>query len=304
MALPTSGTAWTELKSWADRDPSTPSVADQDDPDNVIVLAKALVYARTGEARYRDGAVAALVEVQSSSIDRALALGRELTAYVLAADLIGYRDAAFRSWVDRMRTVPTSGGPENLIDCHEQRANNWGTHCGAARIAADLYLGDTTDLARAAWVFRGYLGDRSAYHSFTFGDDLSWQYQKAAPVGINPVGATGGGMNLDGVLPDDMRRGGSLPSIGTDGVSYTWEALQGIVLQAELLSRAGYSSWAWADSAILRAFTRIHAQGYPSSGDDRWQPWLVNRRYGSRFSAPAGTTPGKAFGFADWLYPG
>ena len=193
LALPTSGTAWSELKSWADKTVASPSVADQDDPDNVIVLAKALVYARTGTASYRTQVVDALVKVQSSSIDRALALGRELTAYVLAADLVGYREPAFRAWVDKMRTVPTDSGPTSLIACHELRANNWGTHCGAARIAADLYLGDTEDLARAAWVFRGYLGDRAAYHSFKFGDDLSWQYQPSAPVAINPVGATAGG---------------------------------------------------------------------------------------------------------------
>jgi hypothetical protein len=304
LSLPTSGTAWTNLTSWADRTVSSPSVADQDDPDNVIVLAKALVYARTGVERYRTEVIDALVDVQSSPIGRALALGRELTAYVLAADLIGYRETAFRSWVDRMRTVATDDGPTSLIQCHERRANNWGTHCGAARIAAAMYLGDTTDLARAACVFRGYVGDRSAYRSFVFGDDLSWQADEAAPVGINPLGATGGGMTLDGIIPDDMRRGGSLPTVGADGVSYTWEALQGIVLQAELLSRAGYSSWVWADSAILRAFTRINALGYPASGDDQWQPWLVNRRYGTRFTQTAGTTPGKAFGFTDWLAGG
>jgi hypothetical protein len=151
-------------------------------------------------------------------------------------------------------------------------------------------------------VFRGWLGDRAAYRSFKFGEDLSWHVDPDAPLGINPRGSSRGGMNLDGILPDDMRRGGSLPSVGTDGVSYTWEALQGVVLQAELLSRSGYSSWAWADSAILRAFTRINAMGYPAAGDDRWQPWLVNRRYGTGFAREAGTSPGKAFGFADWLY--
>ena len=117
-------------------------------------------------------------------------------------------------------------------------------------------------------------------------------------------GATLGGMSVDGILPDDMRRGGSFPSIGADGVSYTWEALQGVLLQAELLSRAGYGSWAWGDTAILRAVQRINALGYPATGDDRWQIWLVNERYGTNFAQASGVTPGKAFGFADWLYGG
>jgi hypothetical protein len=84
--------------------------------------------------------------------------------------------------------------------------------------------------------------------------------------------------------------------------SYTWEALRGVVLQAELLSRAGYPAWSWQDKAILRAFTRIHALGFPAAGDDEWQPWLVNRRYGTAFPAPTRTHPGKSFGYADWLY--
>jgi hypothetical protein len=185
---------------------------------------------------------------------------------------------------------------------HEKRPNNWGTHAGAGRIATDLYLGDSADLARAAAVFKGYLGDRASYASFTYGSDLSWQYSTSALVGINPTGATKSGMNVDGIIPDDMRRGGSFPSVGDLGQSYTWEALQGVVLQAELLSRAGYPAWAWQDRAVLRAFTRIHALGYPAAGDDEWQPWLVNRRYGTSFPAPTGTHPGKSFGYADWLY--
>ena len=103
-------------------------------------------------------------------------------------------------------------------------------------------------------------------------------------------------------MPDDMRRGGSSPVVGDLGQSYTWEALQGTVLQAELLSRNGYPAWDWQNRAILRAFTRIHVLGYPAAGDDRWQPWLVNRRYGTSFPASTSTTAGKSFGYADWLF--
>lgn len=116
------------------------------------------------------------------------------------------------------------------------------------------------------------------------------------------MGASIPGVTLDGIMPDDMRRGGSNPVVGADGVMYTWEALQGTVLQAELLSRNGYPAWDWQNRAILRAFTRIHVLGYPAAGDDRWQPWLVNRRYGTSFPAPTSTTPGKSFGYAAWLY--
>jgi len=206
------------------------------------------------------------------------------------------------SWLDRLRTWANPDRSYSLVSMHEKRPNNWGAHAGAGRIAADLYLGDTADLARAARVFHGYLGDRSSYASFTYGADLTWQASQSSPVGINPVGASKNGMSVDGVLPDDMRRGGSMPTVGDLGASYTWEALQGVLLQAELLSRAGYPAWDWSDKAILRAFGRINSLGYPATGDDRWQPWLINRRYGTGFATSTTTTPGKSFGYTDWLY--
>ncbi len=48
-ALPTQGPAWTSLLAWADKT-AAPAISDQDDASDVIVLAKALVDARTGQA--------------------------------------------------------------------------------------------------------------------------------------------------------------------------------------------------------------------------------------------------------------
>ncbi|HET9520807.1 MAG TPA: alginate lyase family protein [Candidatus Limnocylindrales bacterium] len=303
MALPMSGSAWSDLKARADLPAAAPDLSDQNDPNDVTALAKALVYARTGVTRYRDETIVMLrAAVGTEYPGDTLGIARGVAPLVLAADLIGWRDPAWMSWLRNLRTWANPDRGYTLITMHEKRPNNWGTHAGAGRIATDLYLGDSADLARAAAVFKGYLGDRASYASFTYGSDLSWQYNTSAPVGINPTGAVKGGMNVDGIIPDDMRRGGSLPTVGDLGQSYTWEALQGVVLQAELLSRAGYPAWGWQDKAVLRAFTRIHALGYPAAGDDEWQPWLVNRRYGTSFPAPTGTHPGKSFGYADWLY--
>jgi outer membrane biosynthesis protein TonB len=303
MSLPTSGTAWAALKARADLAAAAPNLSNQDDPNDVTALAKALVYARTGDTRYRAEVITMLkAAVGTEYPGDTLGIARGVAPLVLAADLVGWRDPAWMSWLSQLRTWPNPDRAYSLVSMHEKRPNNWGTHAGAGRIAADLYLGDMTDLAKAAKVFRGWLGDRSSYGSFTYGTDLSWQANPLAPVGINPKGTSISGFVLDGILPDDMRRGGSRPTIGPDGVMYTWEALQGTLLQAELLSRVGYATWSWQDQAILRAFTRIHSLGYPADGDDRWQPWLVNRRYGTSFPAPTTTTPGKSFGFTDWLF--
>jgi hypothetical protein len=303
LALPTTGTAWSDLKARADLPVAAPNLSDQNDPNDVIALAKALVYARTGVPRYRDETIAMLrAAVGTEYPGDALGIARGVAPLVLAADLIAWRDPAWMTWLRNLRTWANPDRGYTLVTMHEKRPNNWGTHAGAGRIATALYLGDATDLARAAKVFKGYLGDRASYASFTYGSDLTWQSSSLAVVGINPTGAVKLGMNVDGILPDDMRRGGPMPTVGDLGQSYTWEALQGIVLQAELLSRAGYPAWAWQDRAILRAFTRINALGYPAVGDDMWQPWLVNRRYGASFPVPTRTYPGKSFGYADWLY--
>lgn len=308
-ALPTSGSAWTRLKTRADGSLGGANIADQSSNHDVGTLAAALVYARTGEPAYRAKAQAAILgAIGTEDGGRTLALGRNLASYVIAADLIDLDDldpagdALFRTWLADVRTETLDG--MTLISTHERRPNNWGTMAGASRIAADLYLGDQADLARAAAVFRGYLGDRSAYAGFDYGD-LSWQSNAAAPVGINPRGATIAGVDVDGALPDEMRRGCAFQLIPCH-TGYAWEAMQGVIVQAELLSRHGFDAFRWSDDAILRAAQYLHRLdgqfgGWWASSDDTWQPWLINHAYGT--SLPAGVaSPGKLLGFADWLY--
>jgi hypothetical protein len=188
-----------------------------------------------------------------------------------------------------------------LISTQETRPNNWGTHAGAARAAIAIYLGDRLQLARTARVFHGWLGYRAAYAGFKYGD-LSWQCNPARPVGINPKGCVKGGQVIDGVLPDDMRRGGSFqwPPAQT---GYPWEGMQGAVLEAELLQRAGYPAWNWCDRALLRAAQFLYNRaGWPAESNDDWQPWLLDYRYGTRFRTAGPTHTGKNFGWTDWLY--
>jgi hypothetical protein len=301
MSLPTSGTGWSNVLSWASKSASSPSLSDQDDPDNITVLAKALVYARTGDTTRRNEVLSALAAVRGTeSGARALAVGREAAAYVIAADLIGYRDASFVSWVSSLRTAPTTSGPSNIIDCQQSRPNNWGTHCGATRVVIDLYIKDTTDLAKAINVWKGWMGDRAAYTGFSFGD-LSWQSNPSAPVGINPKGATIQTHNVDGVLPDDQRRGGSFtwPPFCEN---YVHEALQGANLALAVLSTNGYPMGTWSDNAINRAYTWLYnVDSCPATGDDTFSPYIVNYFTGSNIPETS-STPGKNFGFSEWLY--
>lgn len=99
-----------------------------------------------------------------------------------------------------------------------------------------------------------------------------------------------------------MRRGGSFqwPPIKT---GYAWEALQGALVQAEILSRAGFPTWDWQDRALLRAVNFLYSIDWKPEGDDEWQVWLVNHAYGTSFPAALPAKPGKNMGWTDWTYP-
>jgi hypothetical protein len=152
-------------------------------------------------------------------------------------------------------------------------------------------------------VFKGYLGDRSSYAGFDYGTDLSWQCDPLRPVGINPVGCKRSGLSLDGVLPDDQRRGGGFTTSPPDE-NYVWEAMQGLLAQAVILDRAGYASFDWGNRALLRAGRWLNnVNNFPAQGDDSWQAPLLNHVYGSTFREQTPTRPGKNVGWTDWTHP-
>jgi len=305
--LPMSGKAWDALLEQANASTGTPLVSDQNQDNNTQVLAKALVYVRTQDQRYRNEVRAnCMAAIDTELGGRTLALGRELAAYVIAADLVGLErneDIVFRAWLERCLTETLDG--RTLVATHEERPNNWGTHAGASRAAVAAFLGDTAELERCAEVFKGWVGERSVYSGFSYGD-LSWQANESQPVGINPAGAMKSGESIDGALPDDMRRGCAFqfPPCPT---GYPWEALQGATVMAEILHRAGYDAWSWGDKALFRAVRFLYNldarySGWWASGDDEWNVWLVNHAYGTDFPTESPAGDGKNMGWTDWTH--
>lgn len=302
-ALPTTGPAWRSLEAYARVPLGQPDLSNQDDPTSARILARALVAVRTQDAAMAQSVAAGLRAVKGTEKGgTALSVGRELLAYVLAADLIGLsgedrRD--FESWLRRMQS--RSHGGRTLRETHEQRPNNWGTHAGATRIAIAAYLGDAEEVLRAAHVFFGWLGEDEGWQAFKFGSP-AWQPRGSRRYGVNPIGALRAGHSVDGVLPDDQRRGGDF-AWPPPKENYVWEALQGAVAQAWMLERLGFDAFAWGDRALLRAVTWLHTEAqYPAEGDDTWIPHLVNAVYGTRFPVTTPSRPGKAVGFADWTH--
>ncbi len=302
-AIPEDGPAWDALVRLASRPDISPSLANQDDPSNVATLALALYATRTEDADARARVQQILARVPGTERGaRTLAIGRELAAYIIAADLVGLPDEQnvwFKRWLDDLREQRFQG--RTLRSTHEDRPNNWGTHAGASRLAIAIYLDDKDEVERSAQVFRGWVGESDGWQGFRFGESW-WQAPGVRRYGINPPGSLIQMHSVDGVLPDDQRRAGPF-RWPPPRENYVYEALQGAVTQALLLEAQGYDPWSWGDRALLRAFVWLDTVAdYPAEGDDTWMPHVINRVYGTSFPAPCPARPGKGFGFTDWVY--
>ena len=305
-SLPMSGAAWNTVLSAARDHSGSVNLADQDSTHAARTLASALVAVRTGDAAQRDHVVSVLRQLPGSSLSgaRVLAISRQLGGYAIAADLVGYQDPSFRAWIGGMRTkdVGNHGRWTTISMTSEDSANNWGTWAMATRIAISGYLGDRGDLDRAARVFRGFTGDRSAYAGFkpTNDFDPSWTCgSEWVPINPASCGAKGGA-----IVEDISRSDGSYPSVDSTGLTYSWEVLGGATLSARLLERAGYRDvWQWSDRALLRAATFLQRNGgyAPEYRVNQYIPHEINAAYGVQLGPVGAVGHGRQFGFTDWL---
>lgn len=345
---PTSGTGWKNIKSVADHigtdpDLDIPDLTNQNNKHNMKVLAQAIVFACTGDKAYQtkafEGIMSAKGTEQTGAYNSILSLGRQLGGYVIAADLIQMQTyfpqdyINFRDWLWEIRTKDLGGHAvfTSLIQTHEQYASNWATFAGASRIAADVYLLEDpvysvkakADLDRAAAIFAAWLGDRSmypggGYFKKTSGYDSSWSCDPDKWTAVNPpcskTAPTGENINLDGAIVSDISRGGSFAATpGADGISYSWEALQGVFVQAEILYRLyrlnpvlyPYPAYDWSNNAIQRAmnFMRRINTGWTLSSSEYYVPWMEAYRYNQPLPTIA-AGHGRVFGYTDWLFFG
>ena len=328
MDLPTSGAAWNKLRETAYGGWGKPNFKDQDNKHAINTLAGALVYAREGDpalqSKVRDAILAAkqtLDEPGEWKTDNGvLAAGRQLGAYVISADLIDLKDydasadKDFRSWLVSVRTtdIGAHGRWKSITYTCENAAANWGTFACASRIAASIYLGDTADVNRAASIIRAFLGERNAYPPDAPGEDRyfehtenfepSWACDATHWTGINSA-CEKSGTNLDGVLVEDARRGGGCCLLQGDGIMYSWEALQGLYVSAELLYRTGRygNPYDWSDQALKRALDFMQRSGWGMTRPATYVPWLANARYGTSYLVSP-TIDGRIMSWGDWLY--
>ncbi|MBN2411924.1 T9SS type A sorting domain-containing protein [candidate division KSB1 bacterium] len=288
---PMEGPAWEAVLSAANNaSPNAASVSDQDSNNNAEILAAGIVYARTGESKYRDKVVVACEKLANAGKpdDRTLAWARETGAYAMAADLVGYKTSEFELWLRNMAENYVATDDRTLLGMFKKRPNNWGTQGFGSLCAIYAFLQDTVRLneVRNYWI-QSVVGPKP--DELTYGDDLSWHVDTNNLRLINPKGAVKQGLNIDGIIPDDMRRGTSFKN-PPEHTGYAWETLQGIVMGARILERCGMPIWAVADSAIYRAFYAIQVRwenqfgGWKAEGDDLWMLPFLDAAYGTNWS--------------------
>lgn len=328
MSLPNSGAAWDRMRSAAYGNWGTADLTNQDNRHAVYTLAGALTYARTGDVRLRNKVKNAIMAAKQS-LDQSsewqtrngvLATGRQLGAYVIAASLINLRnydsaaDQEFRNWLATIRTrnIGTHGRWKSLTYTCENAAGNWNTFACASRIAASIYLGDTTDVDRAANIIRAFFGERSyyptnapgrnGYFQHTAGYDRSWSCPGASWQGIGPA-CTKSGINISGALVEDASRGGGCCRLQGKGIMYSWEALQGLFVSTELLYRTGRygNPYLWSDKALKRSLNLMQRSDWGISNVAKYIPWIANARYGTNYPTTSNAT-GRIMGWGDWLY--
>ena len=287
--IPASGPAWDVVLLGASQDCANPNVANQDDNTNVYVLAAAIVYARTADSRYKNKVVAACDKLVAKGNPGGLTLawGREVGAFAMAADLVGYRTPAFETWLRNMAEVYKDDEGNTLQKTFKRRANNWGSHAFGALCAIYRYLNDKAALTaiREYWS-KGVTGPNPGYK---FGDDISWHADEKNLRLFNPKGAIKKSINLDGAMPDDLRRGGKLQN-PPGYTNYAWGFMQGQVMAARILERAGTPIWAVGDSALYRAayclqvrFEKLYGD-WAAHGDDEWLLPFLDKAYGTQWT--------------------
>jgi hypothetical protein len=331
MQRPTAGEAWERLFADAERDPGWADISDQDSNHDVYTLAGALVCVRTGQ--YCAKATRGVTDAIGTEIGgRWLAVGRNLAAYVIAADLLGLRaDGSPSSVGTRVEEWVAGWLSTQLRDNNSDRRREFAPfHSGAnaaaqegfAYAAVAAYLDDAWALERAWDAFRTYACDPSApdREGIRLAAPVrdGWAHHDLRACAVAPAGASksvptglpgaGRAFRIDGALIGDMRRGGEYQR-APRYTQYAWVGLEGFVPAAVILHRQGYPAFEVAHRAVLRTHEYLwHLRS--ETGDERWFDGirarevvhLVNVVYGASFPVNRVVGRGRTVGYSAWTH--
>ncbi|HEX8156190.1 MAG TPA: hypothetical protein VF526_02290 [Solirubrobacteraceae bacterium] len=338
--LPTSGAPYAAMKRTADDAMSrmsltTPTATSPWLPNygddtgigkGAATLAAALVYARTGDDSYRDFVIRVnrfvIGSEDSASTngtrdeDKLLATMRQISAYVLAADLVGmdpdapgsrpgYTSTVWKTWLGALRTKSIgSGNCSSIVDCN-LKATNWGAWASASRTTIDVYLDDSADLAVAVDRLKLYLGESMNGKPWVRSESFDPSWACGRSVRFTAVNGSSCGSGKDGIIVEDASRSGApFPNWDRAGIDYSFHAYGAQLVAALLLDRKGYDVWNWGDRALKRIMDRLDRLGV-ATGNGRptatHVSWIARYFYNTDYpTVPA--RPSDTLGFTDWLY--
>ena len=320
---PLSGHDWDDLTEDANQDFfSNPSAADQGAQSNVQALAAAIVYARcttspsepacAGHEDHKTHIEQALDTLVSrgkptDGDGRTLGVAREVGAWVIAADLIGYRTTAFEQWVRDMAENYVFAG-ETLLEMFKRRPNNWGAKAFGSLPAMYGYLGDTARLDEVYNYWVAGMEGNGAGHNYQWNSNTTWFCPKSPPSPaedrrlINPANCSLLGVDLSGLIPEDQRRGSNGNFTGQDPVDDVhidgW--IDGAIMGARIFDRLGYPIWD-VDNQAFKRMIIAHEDTWGSNlqmkaGKD-WPIPIIIEAYGSELDylqRQTSTDPGKS----------
>jgi hypothetical protein len=310
MTLPTSGPGWEAIMARIASPFGGSYTLGTRDESNKDVLANALAGARLGNAAYKDFARDKIEQMMNASRNTGDVLGtlRHLQTYVISADLIDLAsfdsalDARFRTWLagELRADYAGGGGGGSVVSTHDKKPNNFGTHAGATRIAAALYLDDDAQLKAARDVWYGWAtGDPAYAPSTRVWTGTSWQCGDGRNYGINPTGCSRDGVSLDGVIAEDQERCGEFSSTPC-ATNYIHGATDGMTLSFWMLARQGEDPWSWGNKAALRQMEWKYDSGQAPYSGFRWQIPVIEDAYGIDLGGNEPTAASTNMAFADW----
>jgi hypothetical protein len=235
------------------------NLGDNNSLHDVGTFVGAIVAVRLNDPVMRQRVVDGLLSAMRSPLTRTLELGRGLQAYVMAADLIGFRLPEFCAWVVQMcehvfDKDDTNMGLQTLLLSASSQANNWSHHARHSVLCAGLYLrkhGDAAQKAKgAAWVHLAVEShkrvlelphDASVVPPLKYRDYI-WRAKNSIG-GVNPKGSSivvnGEELFGEGILHQDWGRIEGEPVYPFNFTEYGHEANQGLVACAITMHRHG-----------------------------------------------------------------
>lgn len=328
MSKPTSGPGWDFLRQQADSSWGPPNLSEANTTTQTQVLAAALVYARTGEASYRDRVIAAVRQVPGTEAgaDIVLPVARNLFGYVVAADLVGMpldtptaNGQTWRQFLQGVRQLEFPGNATwpSLEITAGHSAGNWNAYALSSHLAVSAVLGDEAGVARDITIFRRFLGDTTspwpafnpsagyvwAGNIFTGPNPgRTWDMTPTLQRGINPAGPANGAIILD------ASRNSSVPSqacctMELAGRAYTEESLDALLAITTVLKARGLDFTDFEDQALRRAYEFLLSAGGPSPyAENRYLALAVNSLYGTAHDTSRGDSISRHLGYGGWLF--